>query len=180
MKHGEYLCRGNTTAASMEKTAEHCARQCYNTPTCSAWTFGSAQTRPDDRPTPDNCWLKTTAECKGSNPDWMWGPRECGNLTGSLTSESVVAWGGPGCLHFCFQSAHRIAVQILQVKCKSISPDLVTRCHRMIKSLGGPGYGEPLWYHFYIVNNSVLQPKMTLCLVYTKISWESRTLCCQI
>ena len=98
VKHGEYLCRGNTTAASIEKTAEHCARQCYNTPTCVAWTFGSTRTT-DDRPTPYNCWLKTTAECKGSNPDWMWGPRKCGNLTGSLTSESVISGGI--CFKFC-------------------------------------------------------------------------------
>ena len=92
VKRGEYLCRGNTTAASIEKTAEHCAKQCYNTPTCMAWTFGSTPTADDRQPTPDNCWLKTTAECKGSNPDWMWGPRECGNLTGSLTMESVVVF----------------------------------------------------------------------------------------
>ena len=83
-------------------------------------------------------------------------------------------------LQSCSQSANWVIGTILHLKCKSISPDLVTRCHRMIKSLGGPGYGEPLWYHFYIVNNSVLQPKIILCLVYTKISWESRTLCFQI
>merc|ERR1711936_1066542 len=47
-------------------------RRCYNTPTCVAWTFGSSSP-------PDNCWLKTTADCRVAAPwtDWTWGPREC-------------------------------------------------------------------------------------------------------
>merc|ERR1711970_32617 len=73
MEREEFLCGGNNAVGSSEEESEEdCFRRCYNTPSCVAWTFGTSSP-------PDNCWLKTTADCKVAAPwtDWTWGPREC-------------------------------------------------------------------------------------------------------
>ena len=41
----------------MEASKEDCAKQCYNTPGCEAWTYRTEAV-------PDYCWLKTSADCK--------------------------------------------------------------------------------------------------------------------
>ena len=71
--HGEYLCGGNNAAAATtEESKEDCAKQCFKTSTCVAWTFDG-----------DTCWTKTTAECKGAFSGWVWGTRECGKPRGN-------------------------------------------------------------------------------------------------
>jgi len=74
----EFLCGyNNAVGPSEEESKEACSRRCYNTPTCVAWTFGTLSP-------PDNCWLKTTSDCRGAAPDtdWTWGTRGCYDQTG--------------------------------------------------------------------------------------------------
>ena len=76
-KRDEYLCSGYNAALPSTVTdgnEEGCAKQCYATPACVAWTFDTSS---------GGCWLKTISDCRGAGAGWVWGTKDCGKyITG--------------------------------------------------------------------------------------------------
>ena len=67
MTEGAYINGGRDTAggaALSSRGSQDCARQCYEEPTCEAWTM---------RKDSNLCWLKTTTEGTTPSANWIWG-----------------------------------------------------------------------------------------------------------
>ena len=74
MEEGKKPCQKGRSGGTVAHEGA-CAKLCYESANCTVWSFNM-----DD----SNCWLKTTADCFGSNPNFIWGTKQCGGIETKL------------------------------------------------------------------------------------------------
>ena len=66
-----------------------CAKLCYDSADCAAWSFNM-----DD----SSCSLKRTVDCFVSNPSFVWGTKQCGGIKTKFKNSLALS------LSLCFLS----------------------------------------------------------------------------